>query len=247
MEEIPGVNLISLQKSIGMKKQTVIITGVSSNIGSAIALYFLRNGDNVVINATSNEKLKEIFYELGAGGNLAMAAGDVSNRVTALKVLAVAIANFGSADVLINNFGIFEFKSFLNLDEIYLDNLLNKSLKGIIRTTQGIIPQMIKQGCGIVINVGSPVYGHAAGDFNGTSLLVLNGAISSLTIQLMEEFGKHNIRFNTITPGSSHLHDISTLGRGLKLKEHIDRVEHLVTMVYSVAKSEFITGAIITT
>lgn len=229
-----------------MKKQTVIVTCVSSNIGREIARRFLRNGDNVVINAATNEKLNEIFYELGAGANLATVAGDVSDKITGVKLLAVAIAKFGSADVLINNFGIFEHRSFLNIDEVYLDNLLNKSLKSVVMTTQQIIPQMLRQGHGVVINIGSPVYSHTSLNYAGAAILVLNGGINSLTIQLMAEFGKHNIRFNTILPVTLKAGNISSPNGG-ELLAGMDEMANLVEMVHSVAKSSFITGAIITT
>src|SRR3982751_6418085 len=113
-----------------MKKQTIIVTGASSGIGKEIARYFLKNGDNVVINSLTAEKLTQVFHELGGGENLAMVAGNVSNRVTGIKLLAVAVAKFGSADVLVNNAGIFESKPFFDVDEAYFDRFLDANLKG---------------------------------------------------------------------------------------------------------------------
>ena len=62
-----------------MKKQTIIVTGAASGIGKGIAAYFLSKGDNVVINSVTPQKLEQAFNELGAGGNLAMVAGDVGS------------------------------------------------------------------------------------------------------------------------------------------------------------------------
>jgi len=58
-------------------------------------------------------------------------------------------------DVLINNAGIFETKPFLEVDEAYLDRFLDTNLKGTYFTTQAVIPQMIKQHDGVVINIGT--------------------------------------------------------------------------------------------
>jgi NAD(P)-dependent dehydrogenase (short-subunit alcohol dehydrogenase family) len=224
-----------------MKKQTIIVTGASSGIGKEIARHFLNNGDNVVINAVNTETLTEVFRELGGGENLAMVTGNVSNRVTGIKLLAVAVAKFGSADVLVNNAGIFETRAFLNLDEVYLERFLDTNLKGAIFATQGIIPQMVKQGDGIVINIDTPLVSYMRGSATATALLASKGAIHSLTTQLAAEFGKHNIRFNTVAPGS-----VRTPTNG-ELWNRIGEVEDIVKMVYAVAKSNFITGTIIAT
>jgi NAD(P)-dependent dehydrogenase (short-subunit alcohol dehydrogenase family) len=231
-----------------MKKQTIIVTGASSGIGKEIARYFLENGDNVVINSLSTDKLAHVFHELGAGENLAMVAGDVSDKETGIKLLVMAIGKFGSADVLVNNAGIFETRPFLNVDEAYLDRFLNTNLKGTFFTTQAIIPQMLKQHDGVVINIGTPMVNHALGGAPATAPIVSKGAIHALTLQLAAEFGKHNIRVNTIASGvirtPMHGNDADQ-SAGLHLLNRVGEVEDIAQMVYTVAKSNFITGAII--
>src|ERR1700722_11887624 len=143
-----------------MKQQTIIVTGASSGIGKEIARHFLENGDNVVINSSTAEKLEQAYQELGGGANLAAVAGDVSDKKTGEKLLTAAIEKFGSADVLVNNAGIFETRPFLKVDEAYLDRFLNTNLKGTYFTTQAIIPQMLKQQGGVVINIGTPLVNH---------------------------------------------------------------------------------------
>jgi NAD(P)-dependent dehydrogenase (short-subunit alcohol dehydrogenase family) len=202
-----------------VKKQTIIVTGVSSGIGKEIARYFLEKGDNVVINSLNTEKLSQVFSELGGGENLAMVAGNVSDRITGIKLLATAIGKFGSADVLVNNAAIFKTRSFLNVDEAYLDWFLDINLKGAFFTTQAIIPQMLKQGHGVVINIAPPL---------------VKEVVHSLTAQSAVEFGKHNIRFNTIA-----------LGTGMNSLNTGDETEDIARMVYVVAKSNFVNGSVI--
>jgi NAD(P)-dependent dehydrogenase (short-subunit alcohol dehydrogenase family) len=231
-----------------MKKQTVIVTGASSGIGKEVARHFLANGDNVVINSLTDRKLEEVYQELGAGENLAMVAGDVGDKRTGEKLLATAIEKFGSADVLVNNAGIFETKAFLEVDEAYLDRFLNTNLKGTYFTTQAIIPQMLKQNGGVVINIGTPLVNHALAGVPITAQMASKGAIQALTIQLAGEFGKDNIRVNTIGPGTirTPMHgDNADQTAGLHLLNHVGEVEDIAEMVYAVAKSNFITGAII--
>jgi NAD(P)-dependent dehydrogenase (short-subunit alcohol dehydrogenase family) len=231
-----------------MKKQTVIVTGASSGIGKEVARHFLANGDNVVINSSTAEKLKQVYLELGAGENLAMVAGNVYDKMTGERLLETALARFGSADVLVNNAGIFETKPFLEVDEAYLDRFLNTNLKGTFFITQAIIPQMRKQRGGVVINIGTPLVNHALAGVPISAQMASKGAIHALTIQLAGEFGKDNIRVNTIAPGTirTPMHDGNAdRTAGLHLLNRVGEVEDIAEMVYTVAKSKFVNGAII--
>jgi NAD(P)-dependent dehydrogenase (short-subunit alcohol dehydrogenase family) len=231
-----------------MKKQTVIVTGASSGIGKEIARHFLAHGDNVVINSSTAEKLLHVYVELGGGENLAMVAGSVYDKNTGGRLLATALEKFGSADVLVNNAGIFETKPFLEVSEAYLDRFLNTNLKGTFFTTQAIIPQMLKQHDGVVINIGTPLVNHGLGGVPITAQMASKGAIHALTIQLAAEFGKDNIRVNTIAPGTirTPMHgDNADQSAGLHLLNRVGEVEDIAEMVYVVAKSTFINGAII--
>jgi len=231
-----------------MKKQTVIVTGASSGIGKEVARYFLEKGDNVVINSSTAEKLEQVYNELGGGDNLAMVAGNVSDKSTGEKLVAAAVEKFGSADVLVNNAGIFDTKPFLKVDEAYLDKFLDTNLKGTFFTTQAVIPQMLKQQEGVVINISTPLVNRGFGGVPITAQMASKGAVNALTIQLAAEFGKDNIRVNTVAPGTirTPMHgDDADQAAGLHLLNRVGEVEDIAEMVYTVAKSNFITGAII--
>jgi len=235
-----------------MEKQTVIVTGGSSGIGLGIAQYFLERGDNVVINSSDEEKLQKAYIELGAGANLAMVPGNVSNRNTGLKLAAAAIRKFGSVDVLVNNAGIFETRPFLEVDEPYLDRFFDTNLKGAFFTSQAVIPQMLQQNGGVIINIGTPLVSNALGRVNVTAPIASKGAIHALTIQLAAEFGRFNIRTNVVAPGVirtplhfSHGEDQTDKSAGIHLLNRVGEVNDVAEMVYAVAKSNFINGAII--
>jgi NAD(P)-dependent dehydrogenase (short-subunit alcohol dehydrogenase family) len=231
-----------------VKKQTIIVTGASSGIGKEVARHFLEEGDDVVINSSTAQKLAQVYEELGAGENLAMVVGDVRDKNTGERLLAVALEKFGSADVLVNNAGIFETRPFLEVDEAYLDRFLNTNLKGTYFTTQAIIPQMLKQHSGVVINIGTPLVSHALGGVAISAQMASKGAVHALTLQLAAEFGKDNIRVNTIAPGTirTPMHgDKADEGAGLHLLNRVGEVQDIAQMIYTVAKSNFISGAII--
>jgi len=231
-----------------MKKQTVIVTGASSGIGKGVARYFLDKGYNVVINSTTADKLEKVYHELGAGANLAMVAGNISDKRTGQKLAAIALEKFGTIDVLINNAGIFETKPFLEVDEAYLDRFLTTNLKGTYFTTQAVIPQMLKQHSGVVVNIGTPLVGRAFGGVPATAPIVSKGGIHALTVQLAAEFGKENIRINTVAPGviRTPMHgDGADSSAGLHLLNRVGEIDEVAQMVYAVATNSFLTGTII--
>lgn len=231
-----------------MKKQTIIVTGAASGIGKGIAKYFLDRGDNVVINSVTPASLENAFNEFGGGDNLAMYAGDISNKQTGEQLVKIAIEKFGSVDVLVNNAGILDSKPFLEVDEAYLDKFLTTNLKGTYFTTQAAVPQMLKQKDGVVINIGTPLVNHGLGGWPASAPIASKGAIHAITVQLAAEFGKQNIRFNTVAPGviRTPMHgENADAAAGLHLLNRVGEIDDVAEMVYTVAKSKFITGSII--
>ena len=212
-----------------MTKQTIIVTGSASGIGFGIAKYFLDRGDNVLINSFDESKLEAAYIQLGAGENLARMAGDVGVKSTGTGLAAKAVEQFGSIDVLVNNAGLYGTKPFLDVDEGYLDRFLRTNLKGTFFTSQAVIPQMIKQKDGVIINISTAMVRKAIAGVDATAAIASKGAIDALTIQLAAEFGKFNIRANVLALG--------VIGVG--------EVGDVAEMVYAVAKNKFMTGAII--
>ena len=235
-----------------MKGQTIIVTGASSGIGFGIAKYFLDRGDNVLINSFNACKLQEAYIQLGAGENLARLAGDVSVKSTGIALAAKAIEQFGSIDVLVNDAGLFDTKPFLDVDEGYLDLFLGTNVKGTFYTSQAVIPQMLKQKNGVIVNIGTPMVTKSIAGVNAATAVSSKGAIHALTVQLAAEFGKYNIRTNVVAPGVirtsagfAESKDTNDQNAGLHLLDRLGDVADIAEMVYFVAKSRFITGAII--
>jgi NAD(P)-dependent dehydrogenase (short-subunit alcohol dehydrogenase family) len=235
-----------------MKKQTIIVTGASSGIGFGIARYFLERGDNVLINSSNAGKLQEAYFRLGAGENLARLAGNVGIRSTGFALAAKAVEQFGSIDVLVNNAGLFDTKPFLDVDECYLDLFLKTNLKGSFFTSQAVIPQMLRQKDGAIINIGTPMVTTSIVGVDATAAISSKGAIHALTIQLAAEFGKFNIRSNVVAPGvirtPMHINegrDTADQSAGIHLLNRVGEVTDVAETVYTVAKNRFINGAII--
>ncbi|KAA0989196.1 SDR family NAD(P)-dependent oxidoreductase [Dyadobacter aurulentus] len=235
-----------------MKRQTVIITGASTGIGRAIAGLFLQHEYNVVINSANAANLAATFNELGYHERLAMVAGDISDPDTGQQLVDTAVTRFGTVDVLINNAGIFEPKSFLDVDEPYLDRFLSINLKGTFFTSQAAVKQMLRQGEGSIINIGTVLVDHAIGGFPGTAPITSKGGVHALTRQLAAEFGKNNIRVNAIAPGiirsplqaKNGISDADSLA-SLHLVDRIGETSDVAELALYLAGSHFVTGEII--
>lgn len=234
-----------------MKIQTIIITGASTGIGKAIASLFLQHGHNVVINSANEDNLRKTYNELGQHDRLAMIAGDISKPSTGQLLVDTAVKRFGTLDVLINNAGIFEPKSFLEVDEVYLDRFLSINLKGTYFTSQAAIKQMLTQNEGSVVNIGTVLVDHAIGGFPATAPISSKGGIHALTRQLAAEFGKNNIRVNGIAPGiirsplqaKNGISDADSLA-GLHLLNRIGETQDVAELALYLAGSNFVTGEI---
>ncbi|MDN5200224.1 SDR family oxidoreductase [Fulvivirgaceae bacterium BMA10] len=232
-----------------MKAKTVIITGASTGIGRAIAKLFLDRGNNVIMNSASEENLEKTYKEFGSPSNAITVAGDVSNRKVGEKLVRTAIDNFGSIDILINNAGVFQPKPFLDVQEDELDRFISINLKGTYFTSQAAIKRMLEQNGGSIVNIGTVLVDHAIAGFPASAPIVSKGGIHALTQQLAAEFGKDNIRVNTIAPGIIRsplqgkigVEDADGLA-GLHLLNRIGEPEDIAETAYYLATSNFLTG-----
>ena len=183
------------------KDKTIIITGASSGMGKHIATSFLERGANIVINARNKERLEELANSFPEHkSRIQIVAGDIANKKVCQALATAAIECFGSIDVLINNAGVFTPKPFLEATEQELDMYYDTAVKGTFFTSQAVIPTMIKQGGGNIINIGSMWVEHPLEATPCSASQVAKGGVHTLTRHLAIEFAANNIRVNTIAP-----------------------------------------------
>lgn len=232
-----------------MNRKTVIVTGSSDGIGYAIAKHFIENGDNVILNSSNYENLKAAFKRLGNPENARFVAGDVGDKSTGLQLVESAMSSFGSIDVLINNAGIFQPKPFLEVEPSDIERFLNTNLKGTYYTTQAAIQEMVKKKDGVIINIGTVLVDHAIAGFPATASVISKGGIHALTKQLAAEFGKDNIRVNTLSLGTIRsplqakigIEDSDSLA-GLHLLNRIGEPQEVAEAAFYLAYARFVTG-----
>lgn len=183
-------------------EKTILITGASSGLGKAMAEHFLAKGANIVINGLTASKLDKFLAEhLADKDRIALVAGDIGLKATSDRMAQAALDKFGPVDVLINNAGIFVPKPFLAETEENLDRYYASGVKGPFFASQAVIPTMIKQGGGSIINIGSMWVEHPLEATPSSASQVAKGGMHTLTRHLAIEFAKDNIRVNTVAPG----------------------------------------------
>ena len=232
---------------------TVLITGASSGLGLAIAEKFLAAGSNLVLNASNETNLRRAAAAMnGDPERITLVPGDIADQETGRAMVRAALSRFGSVDVLVNNAGIFAPTPFLEVDEATLDRFLGVNLKGTYFTSQAAVAQMVKQTGGSIINIGTVLVDHAIGGLPITAPMTSKGAIHALTRQLAAEFGKQNIRVNTIAPGiiktplhaKNGIEDAESLA-GLHLLNRVGEAGDIADVALYLARANFVTGQII--
>jgi len=183
------------------KDKTIIITGASSGMGKDIAISFLEKGANIVINARNKNRLEELAQNFSKyNSRIQIIAGDIAKKSTGQALANTALKHFGSIDVLVNNAGVFTPKPFLDATEQELDMYYDTAVKGTFFTSQAVIPSMVKQGGGSIINIGSMWVEHPLEATPCSASQVAKGGVHTLTRHLAIEFAADNIRVNTIAP-----------------------------------------------
>ena len=182
-------------------KKTVIVTGAASGMGKAIAQAFLDEGSNVVVNGRDENNFEAFLTKNSAHSDrLAIVAGDIGNIATGKELARVALERFNTIDVLINNAGRFAPTPFLEETEASLDDYYSTTVKGSYFTSQAVLPAMIDQNDGSIINIGSMWVENPLEATPASASQVAKGAMHTLTRHLAIEFAKNNIRVNTIAP-----------------------------------------------
>jgi NAD(P)-dependent dehydrogenase (short-subunit alcohol dehydrogenase family) len=182
--------------------KTIIITGAASGIGRATALIFAREGANVVCADLNEAGVRETASQVNAKGKQALALKvDVTKRREVEDMARRAIDAFGSVQFLFNSAGAALRRSkFLDIDDDLLDRTLNLNLKGTFYGMQAVLPHMLKNKFGVIVNVGSMAH-RRGGPGSSIHYAAAKGAVVTMTMGVAREFATQGIRALSISPG----------------------------------------------
>jgi NAD(P)-dependent dehydrogenase (short-subunit alcohol dehydrogenase family) len=193
-------NKPDLNQPLSLKGKVAVITGGASGIGFGTAKKLAYFGAAVAILDMNDDNGMRAADEISKdGGRASYLHCDVRIAEDCRSAINQAFKLYGSIDILFNNAGIAVRKNAVDLEPEEWDLALDVSLKGQYLVTKYAVPYMIKAGGGSIINTGSGW--SLKGGENAVAYCAMKGGTLNMTRAMAIDFGKYNIRVNTVCPG----------------------------------------------
>ncbi|MFX0549819.1 3-oxoacyl-[acyl-carrier-protein] reductase [Hathewaya histolytica] len=234
--------------------KVAIVTGASRGIGKSIALKLAEMGANIVVNyRKSTELIEDCLKEIKAKGVEVIGVEcDVSKFESVETLVKKSLEHFGKIDILINNAGITKDTLLLRMKEEDFDNVIDVNLKGTFNCVRQVVPVMLKQRNGSIINISSVV--GLVGNPGQLNYASSKAGVIGLTKSLAKEVGSRGITVNAIAPGFIKTDMTEVLSE--KVKEEVKKLiplkrmgstEDVANMVAFLVseKGSYITGQVI--
>lgn len=188
---------------MNFKGKVALITGSARGIGKATAIMFAQNGADVVVNdcldQTEAEQVATQIEDLGSNCLLVMA--DVSKRKEVKKMFLKVEERFERIDILVNNAGIIEgLKDIKEINEEEWDRVMEVNLKGVFNCCQIVLPYMLKQRKGRIINISS-VGAKSGADGSGIAYYTSKAGVIGFSKVLAKYLARKGITVNVVAPG----------------------------------------------
>ena len=181
--------------------KVAIVTGSAGGIGEATARAIAQRGARVAVADLSEAGAEEAAKRLQAEGlTAAPVTVDITNEASVNAMVDSVLGRWGSIDILVNNAGIESSRPFLEIGLAEYERVMRVNTTGVWLCCQAVIPVMLRQRSGCILNVSS-VAGQRGGGLLGTAAYATSkGAVIALTKALAREFAKSGIRVNAVAP-----------------------------------------------
>jgi 3-oxoacyl-[acyl-carrier protein] reductase len=181
--------------------KVAIVTGGGRGIGKAIALALAREGARVVVSARTLAEVNATAKEIESSGRQALAIRtDVSQEFDVNTMVSKTIQKFGAVHILVNNAGVGSFAKVADLTASEFDRMWRVNMRGVFLATRAVIPAMVNQHSGDIINISSLAGKNAFA--GGAAYCSTKWGLIGFARCLMLEVRSHNIRVITVCPGS---------------------------------------------
>jgi NAD(P)-dependent dehydrogenase (short-subunit alcohol dehydrogenase family) len=183
-------------------ERVVLITGATGDFGPHLARAFAATGARLAPTARKLEQAQALAADLGLGDDRALPfAVDVTQAESVAAWIGAVKARWGRADVLVNVAGGYRpGKPVAEMDEADLDFMFNLNARSAFLTCRAVVPLMLAQGGGKIINIGSKAALQAGR--KSTGYAVSKAAVLRLTEALSAELREHNINVNAVVPST---------------------------------------------
>ena len=232
--------------------KVAIVTGASRGIGREIAKTLAKEGIQVVANYNkSKEKAIELQEELKKENiDIDIFKADVSKRNKARELVEYTLRKYGKIDILINNAGISEYKIFTDETDEDWNRVINTNLYSAFVMCQEVIPNMVHNKNGCIINISS-IWAMVSASYE-VLYSISKAGMDGLTKGLAKELGPSNIRVNSVAPGAidTYMNKDLTKEEIKELKEEtplgrIGKPVDIAKCVKWLVEDEFTTGQVI--
>ena len=192
-----------------LKGKVAFVTGFGSGLGQAIAVLFAKEGAAVAGTSTTEAKGRETVAIIEAAGQKALfAPGDVSNSTQMKALIDEAVKQFGGLDIVVNSAGVRTNGSITEITEKQWDRTIDVNLKGVFVVSRLAIPEMIKRGGGVILNIGAR--SGMAGQAGRAAYCASKGGMVTLTEAMAMDYAHERIRVNCICPGPTRTPMVDT-------------------------------------
>ena len=184
-----------------LENKTALITGAAKGIGKAIALKFADEGADIAFTyLTSEAAAMETRRELEACGVKVLAIrSDATDFEGAAKVVEQVLSEFSRIDILVNNAGITRDGLTMRMDEAQWDAVIAANLKSAFNYTHAVLPSMLRNRCGSIVNISSVVGIH--GNAGQSNYAASKAGLIGLAKSVAMEVGSRGVRVNVVAPG----------------------------------------------
>lgn len=183
-----------------LTNKVALITGGNSGIGRATALLFSQEGAKVALTGRNEDRGKRVVEEIRkASGTAIFVRSDVRIAQDCRQAVDETLRQFGRLDILFNNAGVFYPHTVVDCPEEEWDLTIDVNLKGTYLMSRSVLPAMIAQGSGVIINNASG-WGITGGN-EAASYCASKGGVVLLTKAMAIDHGRHGIRVNCLCPG----------------------------------------------
>jgi 3-oxoacyl-[acyl-carrier protein] reductase len=183
-----------------LKNKVSIITGAAQGIGLATALKFAEEGATVIVCDMKADGVDAALAMVRARGAQAQGfAVNVTDRHALDMMVAAVKDHYGHIDVLVNNAGITKDARLQKMTLEQFDAVIDVNLRGVFHATQAVLPTMVAQGSGVILNASSVV--GIYGNFGQTNYAASKFGVIGFTKTWSRELGPKGIRVNAVAPG----------------------------------------------